>query len=164
MSAQQHGAWDDDDDDQDEGQREPDSTAMRELRRADRAKAKRIAELEAQLTSLSGAQRERTVKEVLQARNLNPKIAAFIPDSVEATEDAVGKWLDDYGDVFGQPQQSDASEEEHQATLAQLRQVDALSGGLHVPSGPNDMAARIASVNSKEELDALIFGGGASAR
>lgn len=161
MSTQQHGQWDDDDDDLDnEEQRSQDSTAMRELRKADRAKAKRIAELEAQLTSLSGAARERTVTEVLQARNLNPKIAAFIPADVEATEDAVGKWLDEYGDVFGVATQAEPSEEEAQATLAQLRQIDTMASGLHVPPGVTDLAAKIASVNSKEELDALIFGGG----
>lgn len=161
MSTQQHGSWDDDDDDDEqEEQRSQDSTAMRELRKADRAKAKRIAELEAQLTSLSGAARERTVGEVLQARNLNPKIASFIPADVEATEEAVGKWLDEYGDVFGAATKGAPSEEEEQETLAQLRQIDSMASGLNIPSGVGDLATRIASVNSKEELDALIFGGG----
>lgn len=163
MSTQQHaGSWDDDDDDlEEERQQGQDSTAMRELRKADRAKAKRITELETQLASLSGAARERTVGEVLRARNLNPKIASFIPADVEATEDAVGKWLDEYGDVFGAATQAPPSEEDAQATLAQLRQIDSMASGLHVPSGVSDIASRIASVNSKEELDALIFGGGA---
>lgn len=164
MSTQQHtGTWDDEDDQ--EGQdRSQDSSAMRELRKADRAKAKRISELEAQLATLSGAERSRAVKDVLQARNLNPKIAAFIPSTVEATEEAVGKWLDEYGDVFGATQAEEPSESEAQATLAQMRQVDNLAGGLTIPSGSGDLAARIASVNSKEELDALIFGGGAAGR
>jgi hypothetical protein len=160
MSTQQHGSWDDDEE-PDEEQQGQDSTAMRELRKADRAKAKRIAELETQLASLSGAERQRTVKDVLQARNLNPKIASFIPADVEPTEDALGKWLDEYVDVFGGAQEAAPSEEEAQATLAQLRQVDALASGLKVPAGAGDLEARIASVQTKEELDALIFGGGA---
>lgn len=166
MSAQQHGSWVDDDDDEPEteDQRGNDSSAMRELRKADRAKAKRIAELESQLASLTGAERSRTVKEVLQARNLDPKIATLIPSDVEATEDAVGKWLDEYGDVFGRPQERTLSDKEEQAVLAQMRQVDSLTDGLRIPPEVSDLSARINAVQTREELDALIFGGGAAGR
>lgn len=167
MPTQQHGSWSDDDEDF-EDDRSNDSTAMRELRKADRAKAKRIAELEGLLAERSQADRSRAVKDVLQARNLNPKIAGLIPSDVEPTEEALGKWLDDYGDLFGAtpaPRQTadDQEEAEHQRTLAQMRQMDDMSdsaGG----AGNSDMGAQIAAANSREELEALLFGGGAAGR
>lgn len=160
MSTQQHGgSWSDDDDDFDGVDDGATSNAMKELRRADRAKAKRIAELEAQLAQRSKEDRERAVKGVLQARSLNEKISALIPPDVEPTEEAVGKWIDEYGDVFGIP--ASAPDPEREATLGQLRQMDDVAAQLQTPAQGMDVAARLNSVQTKEELDALIFGGGA---
>lgn len=158
--TQQHGAWADEED-LDGADDRNDSTAMRELRKADRAKAKRIAELEGQLAERSKADRDRAMQEVLQTRNLNPKIAGLIPSDVEPSTEAIGKWLDDYGDVFGVPQQQDAESSDRDRQVAQMRQMDDFSGEMAPPAAGSDMAARINSVTSKEELDALIFGGGA---
>jgi len=153
-AQQQNGTWSDEDDfdgNDDRG----DSTAMRELRKADRAKAKRIAELESQLAERSKADRDRAVSEVLQARGLNSKIAALIPSDVEPSADAVGKWLEDFGDVFGAVSQQEPQDD----TARQMGAVDDLSARIQ-PTSSGDAASRIASANSREELDALIFGGG----
>lgn len=156
MTAQQHGSWSDEDDlDTDDRN---DSTAMRELRKADRAKAKRIADLESQLAERSKADRDRAVREVLQTRNLNPKIGALIPSDVDPSPEAVGKWLDDFGDVFGVAPQA---QDERSEIADQMGQVDDLSARLQTPQRSGDVASRINSVNTREELDALIFGGGA---
>ena len=159
MTAQQHGAWDDDEDDLDEAPQTEDSSAMRALRKADRAKAKRIAELEERLSKFEQDGRVRSVQAVLQARNLSPKISGLVPADVEPTEEAVGKWLDEYGDVFGI--QTPAEGEQEGGTLAQLRQMDSVSEQMQTPSASPDMASRIQAAATREELDALIFGGGA---
>jgi hypothetical protein len=155
MSAVQDQRWDDDE----EEQSTPDNSAIRDLRKAYNAKDKRVRELEEQLAGLSKSSRDRSLKEVLQARGLNPKVAALVPSDVEPTEEAIGKWLDDYGDVFGLPGQEQKTAVD-EVTVGQLRQMDAVGQALNGPQSM-DLAGRIASVNSKEELDALIFGGGA---
>lgn len=160
MSAQQHGAWDDEDDDFDEAPAGgDDSSVIRNLRKADKAKARRIAELEAALAEQQKASRSRSMSEVLQARSLNPKIAALIPSDVEPTEDAVGKWLDEYGDVFG-VSQSNGSDEGDEIARS-MASVDAAAAGLAPKAESSDMASRIAGAQTREELEALLFGGGA---
>lgn len=160
MSTQQYGSWSDDDDLEDDAQ-EQGNSAMSQLRKADRAKAKRIAELEKQLSEVSESQRKQAMQQVLQARSLSPKIAGLIPSDLEPTEDAVSKWLDEYGDVFGIPQ-SEPSSGPDQMTVAQMRSMDAVGDrSVSVPSNASDLEAKIAGAQTKEELDALIFGGGA---
>ena len=67
--------WDEDEDDQDtdnEGHMDG-SDLLKKLRKAKRNDEKRIKELTEQLEGLSKAQRERTVKEVLEQKGVNPK-------------------------------------------------------------------------------------------
>ena len=54
-----------------------------QLRKVNRALEKRAKELEQELSGLKTQTRQRTVKDVLQAKGLNPKIAAFIPQDIE---------------------------------------------------------------------------------
>jgi hypothetical protein len=37
---------------------------------------------------------------------VNPKIAAFIPQDIDLTEESLSTWLSEYGDVFGIESQS----------------------------------------------------------
>lgn len=148
--------WDDEHDEQDEGGN-PNSSAMRQLRAADKAKAKRIKELEEQLSSLSKSSRERSIKDVLDGRGLNPKIATFIPPDIEPTEDAVSKWLDEYGELFGAAPQQQASAVPPDQ-IAALRQMDAIMAQTSSPAGADEVRSRIANAESPEELDRIIFG------
>jgi len=50
-----------------------------QLRKVNRSLEKRAKELEQELSGLKSQTRQRTVKDVLQAKGLNPKIAALIP-------------------------------------------------------------------------------------
>jgi hypothetical protein len=49
-----------------------------QLRKVNRALEKRAKELEQELSGIKTQTRQRTVKDVLQAKGLNPKISAFI--------------------------------------------------------------------------------------
>ena len=149
--------WDDDDEqDGPEPTGNPNSSTMRQLRAADRAKGKRIKELEGELADLRRSGRDRSIKDVLGARGLNPKIAAFIPGDIEPNEDAVSKWLDEYGDLFG-PAPAATSDPEP-PSAADLRQMDSVMAGATVPANQEQMAQRIANASSVEELNAVIFG------
>ena len=74
---------------------------VKQLRKATKAKDKELAELKAQYESLAKANRERAIKDALASRGVNSKIAAFIPQDIDPTEESVSKWLEDYADVFG---------------------------------------------------------------
>jgi hypothetical protein len=74
---------------------------VKQLRKANKQKEKELSELKAQFDGLSKAQRERAIKDVLEARGVNKKIASFIPSDIDPTEESLSKWLTEYGDVFG---------------------------------------------------------------
>ena len=74
---------------------------VKQLRKASKQKDKELQELRAQFDNLSKGQRERAIKDVLASRGVNSKIASFIPQDIDPTEESLSKWLDDYADVFG---------------------------------------------------------------
>jgi len=86
------------DDDEDE---DTTTDVVGQLRKVNRTLEKRAKELEQELAGLKTQTRQRTVKDVLQAKGLNPKIAAFIPQDIDTSEEAINNWVNEYGDVFG---------------------------------------------------------------
>ncbi len=74
---------------------------VKQLRKATKQKDKELAELKAQYESLAKANRERAIKDALASRGVNTKIASFIPQDIDPTEESVSKWLENYADVFG---------------------------------------------------------------
>jgi len=74
---------------------------VKQLRKASKQKDKELQELRAQFESLSKGQRDRAIKDALASRGVNSKIASFIPQDIDPTEESVSKWLEDYADVFG---------------------------------------------------------------
>ncbi len=68
---------------------------VKQLRKATKAKDKELSELKAQFESLNKAQRERAIKDALESRGVNSKIASFIPQDIDPTEESVSKWLAD---------------------------------------------------------------------
>lgn len=153
VSAGQNLNWQDEDDMDDETPQR-DSSVLKDLRRVNSQQAKRLKELEEQLSTFTKSSREASLKGLLESRELNPKIAAFVPDSVDASAEALDKWIADYGDVFGvaAPKEPAVSED----SLAARRQMDEIGTRAQSSLGANDLAAALAGVNSVEELDALI--------
>ena len=156
--------WLDDDDDfdfeefEDETPRRSskDNDALRKVRRAERAKDKQLKELQAELETLRKFQRESTLSKVLQEKNINPKIAAFIPGDLDASTEAISSWLEQYGDVFGvqQVQQQPGLQD---ADIAALRQIDAVTSNAYSLDDANDMFSALNNVQSQEELLELLY-------
>ena len=149
--------WDEDEDDQDTDDTPMDgSDLLKKLRKAKRSDEKRIKELTEQLEGLSKAQRERTVKEVLEAKGINQKAQRLIlKDLDEVTEESVNHWLEDNGDLFTgvvQPPVSDAE----LANRAALAQQDAVSQMGVSPERLQDIQTRIDSAKSREELEQIL--------
>jgi len=150
--------WDDDEDDQDtEVEEQMDgSDLLKKLRKAKRSDEKRIKELTEQLEGLSKSQRERTVKEVLEKKGVNPKAQRLIlKDLEDISEESVNNWLEDNGDLFGLAQSK--LSEEKQLDLAALRQQDVVTQLGMTPDRADDLSMRIANAASAEELTALIY-------
>jgi len=125
-----------------------------QLRRATKKKDKQLKELMDELSSLKTAQRANSIKSVLSERNLNPKIAAFIPESIEASPEAVDAWLEEHAEVFGLQVQK----QEQAPDLAALRQIDTVAAASQVPVGIDDTLLRIDQATSAEEIINMISG------
>ena len=150
--------WDEDEDDQDtDNEVHMDgSDLLKKLRKAKRNDEKRIKELTEQLEGLSKAQRERTVKEVLEQKGVNPKAQRLIlKDLDEITEESVNNWLADNGDLFGltQPEVT----QEQQLNRAALRQQDMVTQLGMTPDRADDLLNRINNAETAEELQAIIY-------
>jgi len=145
--------WDDDEDDQDtEVEEQMDgSDLLKKLRKAKRSDEKRIKELTEQLETFSKSQRERTVKEVLEKKGVNPKAQRLIlKDLEDINEESVNNWLEDNGDLFGLAP-SEASEEK-QLNLAALRQQDVVTQMGTTPERADDLESRISNAQSADEI------------
>jgi DNA-binding transcriptional regulator YbjK len=132
------------------------SDLLKKLRKAKRNDEKRIKELTEQLEGLSKAQRERTVKEVLEQKGVNPKAQRLIlKDLDDITEESVNNWLADNGDLFGltQPEVT----EEQQLNRAALRQQDMVTQLGMTPDRADDLLNRINNAETAEELQAIIY-------
>ena len=150
--------WDEDEDDLDtETEVQMDgSDLLKKLRKAKRNDEKRIKELTEQLEGLSKAQRERTVKEVLEQKGVNPKAQRLIlKDLDDISEESVNNWLADNGDLFGltQPEVN----EEKELNRAALRQQDVVTQLGTSPDRAEDLLSRINNAASAEELNSIIY-------
>lgn len=130
---------------------------VKQLRKTNKQKEKELAELKAQFDSLSKAQRERAIKDALERRGVNSKIAAFIPQDIDPTEESVSNWLTNYADVFGlEVQQNQATPNVDPAQAQQYQRMTQAVEQANTPAPVEDVYRRLMNANSKEELDAVI--------
>jgi hypothetical protein len=128
---------------------------VKQLRKAAKQKDKELQELRAQFEGVSKAQRERSIKDVLESRGVNSKIAKFIPSDLDPTEESLSKWLDDNGDVFGFATESNQSVVDPAQAAAYKKMNSVTEQGL-TPDASDDIMRKLMSANSKEELDDII--------
>lgn len=160
---------DDDDDDQDQGQqnvKDLPAPARKHLRQVE----KRSQELEKQLNELRASQRTNNVTDLVKAKGYNAKVAALVPPTVEASDEAVSKWLEEYKDLFAgdkQPEdqgQGAAGEVDMDGVppdVAQaLAQLSAASGGSVTPTKPADLEAQIKGAKDWGVLKTLLEANG----
>jgi hypothetical protein len=127
-----------------------------QLRKVNRALEKRAKELEQELSGLRTQTRQRTVKDVLQAKGLNPKIAAFIPQDIDSSEESITNWVNEYGDVFGIQTQSEEKPVQKNSEIAAQARINNLVATGTAPDIDEDAFAKIASAKTREDLDALL--------
>ena len=144
-----------DDDDYDYEEETSDSNGPANLRKALKKAERERTALQEQLTAVKNNLRERSVKDVLETKGVNSKIAKFIPSDVEAPEQ-IAAWLDENADVFGfRTEEQSQPAELSQEAITDQRINSSTSTGV-TPSRDEDMATRIANAQSKEELMAMM--------
>jgi hypothetical protein len=130
---------------------------VKQLRKASKQKDKELNELKAQFESLNKAQRERAIKDALASRGVNSKIASFIPQDIDPTEESVSKWLEDYADVFGiEVSQTQATPNVNPNDAAAYKRMTNSADSGVSPEHNGDIMQRLMNANSKEELDDVI--------
>jgi hypothetical protein len=148
--------WDDEDEDQDtDTDTQMDgSDLLKKLRKAKRADEKRIKELTEQLEGFSKAQRESTVKSVLEKKGVNQKAARLILKDLDGdfSEESVSNWLNDNGELFG----LEVSSRPDEQNLATLRQQDVMTQNASTPDRAQDLEQRMDNASSMEELITLM--------
>ena len=133
---------------------------VKQLRKQLKAKEKEMAEFKTQFDNLSKAQRERAVKDVLEARGVNGKVAKFIPQDLDPTEESLSKWLEDNADVFGFQVEDKTEPAVDPAQAAAYKKMNsAVDQGL-TPDSSDDIMRKLLSAGSKEELDEIIRNSG----
>ena len=130
---------------------------VKQLRKAAKQKDKELQELRSQFENLSKGQRERAIKDVLASRGVNGKIASFIPQDIDPTEESLSKWLDDNGDVFGiESGQTQATPNVDPAQAAAYKRMTNTADSGASPEHNADIMQKLLNANSKEELDEVI--------
>jgi len=129
---------------------------VKQLRKASKQKDKELQELRSQFESLSKGQRERAIKDALAARGVNSKIASFIPQDIDPTEESVSKWLEDYADVFGIEVSQNQTPNVNPADAAAYKRMTNSADSGASPEHNGDIMQKLMNANSKEELDDVI--------
>jgi ABC-type transporter Mla subunit MlaD len=129
---------------------------VKQLRKAAKQKDKELAELRSQFDGLNKAQRERSIKDALERRGVNQKIASFIPQDIDPTEESVSKWLEDYADVFGIELGQNQRTNVDPADIAAYKKMTGTADAATSPERGADVMSRLMNASSKEELDDII--------
>lgn len=122
------------------------SEGIKNLRKQAKELAKANAELQNQLKDALAVSRKATITETLRDLGANPKLSRYIPSDVEGTRDAVSKWLEEDGELFGFKSKSEESAPEAQPQ-GQVPTQPAAPAGI-----PDAMAQMFNRVNNPESF------------
>jgi len=114
--------------------------------------SKQLKERDAALEEYQTYSHEAAIGEVLESFGLNPRIAAFIPSDIEADEEAVAEWLNEYGDAFGITAVDESESSEEDPDAQSFEQMSDFENGDVDPSVGRDIQSLIANASTPEEL------------
>ena len=129
--------------------------ALRNKAKADNAK---VSSLEAQVEALLAKDRERSVVSVLEKKGVNPKAARLVlKDITEVTEANVDAWLTENAELLNltvQPVVPQEGNEGDSNANEELGRQDALTSQANTPGTGGNVAAKIASFKTFDEIQA----------
>ena len=144
--------YEDDDFDLEDNSSNANNDLVKQLRKQLKQKEKELADFNSKLGELSKSQRERAIKDVLEARGVNKKIASFIPSDLDPTEESLSKWLDDNGDVFGIQAPDTNQNNVDPAEAAKYQKMNqAMNNGI-TPDATDDIMKKLLSAETPEQL------------
>lgn len=135
---------------------ENDTPLVKKLRKQIDALQKQVTERDEKIAEFSTTSRKKTIESILEEFGLTSRIAKYIPTDVDADEDAIYAWLIDNGEDFGIELVDDGSSKDESQHAAEL--MEAVETGGIDPSLGQDLASRIASAKTQEELMAILNG------
>lgn len=143
------------DDFEDDDEATPDQNGPANLRKALKRAEKDREALKAELETFRAERRVQSVKSVLEAEGINPKIAGLLPPSID-TPEAVKAWLVEYGDVFGKaaPPAETPDEQVDPNIVAQQRMAQAIATA-QGSSKEADLRSLVDGAKTRADLDAL---------
>ncbi len=135
------------------------TSTLKDLRKQREDAVNEAKALKAQLAALQNQVRTQTVAGVLKDKGVPAKVAKLVPADVEATEEAVVKWLEEFGDVFGAAAPAvttTTGEDAHpkpgvsQEAAAQLRAIQNVEAG-GIPDAPVGLQRDLAKIQELGE-------------
>ena len=158
MSNNRDNYWDEDEEDDDVtiASFDSDTDLVKKLRKDLKVAQRKNKELESSLGELTKSQRERVLKDVFASRGVNPKVAAFVPNDLDASEEAISQWIENNADVFGV--QVQPRNEVDSRDVASLRQMDNVTSGALSPDKAEDVSFKIQNAQSADDILNLIYG------
>ena len=148
--------YDYEDDDDTDTTESSSNDLVKQLRKANKQKDKELADLKSNFESLNKAQRERAIKDALTSRGVNTKIASFIPQDIDPTEESVSKWLESNADVFGLQAETSQQPNVDPAQAAAYKKMSAATEAGMTPDRGADIYQKLMKANTREELDQVI--------
>ena len=158
MSNNRDNYWDEEEEDDDLtiASFDSDTDLVKKLRKDLKVAQRKNKELESSLGELTKSQRERVLKDVFASRGVNPKVAAFVPNDLDASEEAISQWIENNADVFGV--QVQPRNEVDSRDVANLRQMDNVTSGALSPDKAEDVSFKIQNAQSADDILNLIYG------
>ena len=144
--------YEDDDFDLEDNSSNANNDLVKQLRKQLKQKEKELADFNSKLGELSKAQRERAVKDILEARGVNKKIASFIPSDLDPTEESLSKWLDDNGDVFGIQAPDTNQNNVDPVEAAKYQKMNQTMNNGITPDATDDIMKKLLSAETPEQL------------
>lgn len=148
--------WEEDDQDENDNSsgQVNESKTIKALRAKIKADEAKFSEQSAQLEALAKSERERTVKELLEKKGANPKVARLaLKDLSDVTDESVEAWLKDNAEALNL-KVADTTNEVETESFDDLTNQDAITSQAVSPGTGNAIAAKINSFKTIEEITA----------
>ncbi len=97
--------------------------ALKAQQRATKAKEDELKTVQEELATLKSQVSATTIAGLLEAKGAKPGLAKFMTD-VDATDEAVTKWLTENGEIFGYKPKAEGEAEQTQQTQTQTAGLD----------------------------------------
>jgi hypothetical protein len=132
---------------------------VKKLRKQIDSLSKQVAERDNLIMEFQTYSHEAEVAAILEGYGLNPNIARYIPDEIEADPDAIAEWLTEYGADFGitAVDESEAGYEPD-ADAQTYEQMSNFDDYAYDPGVGLDITSRVEAATSQDELLSILRG------